>query len=143
MSKYTVLECINDLDGHELDREIKIKLANGEIRKIDGMQFINACIGGDDVIYIVEDNELYNELKTHIGYIEQIVKTCNVVINKSKHIDEDWTRETLIVLAREIDFWLDEFNIKHNYGPLTGPGNEIVYKIEILKKYLNKRCYNE
>lgn len=137
---YNVLEMLEDLDGHELDTVIKIKLNDGTIKEIAGFQFINGCIGGDDIIYIKEENlwdKYHNEVGVTICNMKEIIKLLKRVVEHKYVNDPDWALECIIRVAEECDYWLNKLNIEHDFEPLTGPEYEVIDKIELLSKWLN------
>lgn len=51
------IEMLKDkLTEFDKNIEVKIKLHTGEIKEIYDISFKNKCIGGDNIIYIMEEN---------------------------------------------------------------------------------------
>ena len=138
---YTVSECLDDLDGHELDRVIRIKLANGDVKIVDGIQFLNASIGGDDIIYIKELDPLWVKYHNEVLYFVKKAQVLSeylisIIECGDKYEDTDFALDMIITLAREVDHWLNVLKIEHDFEILTGPDNEIVDKLKLLDDWV-------
>lgn len=137
---YKVKDMLDTLNGHESDKIMKIKLADGTVLPIAGIQFRNACIGGDDILYVRELDPLwveYHEEVEAVAYnLHSVARELNCAIRSRVLTDTDWALDGMIRVAQECDYWLDKLNIKHNFEPLTGPDNEIFDKIELLNKWV-------
>lgn len=137
---YEVNDMLEALEGHESDRAIKIKLADGSIKQIAGLEFRNACIGGDDVIYVTEVDPLYlqygDEVQELIKHLYNVAKTCSNAIKSNALGDTDWALDAIMRVAEECDYWLMCLKIKHDFEPLTGADEEIFDKIELLEKWV-------
>jgi len=137
---YEVQDILKALDGHESDRIIKIKLADGTTLPVAGIEFRNACIGGDDILYVKELDPLWiqyhKEVKSVAYHLHSVAKELDCAI-KSKALDDtDWALSSMIFVAQECDYWLDKLKIKHEFEPGTGPDNEIFDKIKLLEKWV-------
>lgn len=143
--EYNVGFALDDLDGHEHDRIIKIKLADGTVKDIDGIQFLNACIGGDDIIYITELDPIrsdYEEsVQVFIDFVEEILEKCN----KHYHIGEQKLKDNFDCcfildiqneIAKECDNWFKWLKLDIKYEPGCGSEDEVYFKINILKTWL-------
>lgn len=150
---YNVAEILDDLDGHELDTVIKIKLNDGTIKEIAGFQFINGCIGGDNIIYIKERNILKENWGRSINHFlrlaDRIMNVCEEEYEKVTDEDGDDSDPCDILdmmnqIAKTADFYIDKCNLKENvekeYGYYeigAGDPDEIYAKIRVLKNFMN------
>ena len=149
---YNVSELLEDLDGHEgiADRQIKIKLSDGSVKEIAGFEFRNACIGGDDIIYIKEENPLkvkYGEdIRRFVSFAEKILDVC--VTEYGKWInDDDFDSAEILDIENEIaiqsDFYIRKCKLEEEvikevgfYEPGTGGDEEVFSKIKVLKRFI-------
>lgn len=150
---YDVSVILEELKGHEgaPDREIKIKLDDGTVREIDGFQFKNACIGGDDIIYIKEISPLKREWKKPIeSFLEFGDKIMNVCeLEYDKHCDdEDYDTMDILHIENEIaklaDFYITRCNLQEKvkeewgyYEPGAGDTDEVFAKLRVLRNFVN------
>ena len=150
---YDVSEILEDLKGHEgvPDRQIKIKLNDGTIKEIEGIQFLNACIGGDDVIYIKEMNPLIRDwgegIKDFVNFANKIMSVCEK--ESFEHIDDDdYDSGDVIHIENEIaklaDFYIKKCNLQEKvkeewgyYEVGAGETDEVYAKLKVLKHFIN------
>lgn len=148
---YNVGFCLDDLNGHPSDRVIKIKLSNGETRDIDGLQFANACIGGDDIIYIKEIDPLKEAwgrgIEDFVQFAEKIMKVCSDEYHRMSLEDDDYDPCDILHIENEIaktaDFYIKKCNLQKYvkdivgyYEPGAGDTDEVYAKIRVLKDYM-------
>ena len=142
---YTVAECLDDLDGHNLDRIIKIKLCNGEVKTIDGVEFLNSCIGGDDIIYLKELDPIRAEyerrVEMFIDFCEKIISVCEKTYEDlDKEFNGDFDNCDILDIENEIakscDDWFRWLKLDIKYEPGCGSVDELFFKIEVLNKWL-------
>lgn len=145
--KYRVGELLDDLDGHDYCREVKIKLANGEVKNIEGVNFINGCIGGDDIIYLCEVDPIR---KKHYKRVEMFVNFCNEIMDVCKKtykkldctFDGDFDNCDILDIENEIakscDEWFRWLKLDIKYEPGCGSEDELYFKIGVLEKWLKR-----
>lgn len=149
---YNVSEILEDLDGHEGigDREIKIKLADGSVREIAGFEFRNACIGGDDIIYIKEENPLKmkyeKDIRIFLSFARRILKVCQEEYDKQSGNDDFDPAEIFDIeneIAKQADFYIRRCKLEKEvikrlgfFEPGTGSEYEASDKLEVLEKFI-------
>ena len=137
---YEVRDVLKALDNHDKDRIVKIKLADGSVKQIGGLEFRSSSIGGDDIIYVTEVDPLYvkygEQVLELVKHLYNVAKTCTNAINSNILDDTEWAIDAIINVAKECDYWLKELKIEHDFDPLTGPDEEIFDKIELLEKWV-------
>lgn len=145
---YQIWEILEDLDGHPEDREIKIKLKDGTILDIDGIQFRNACIGGDDIIYVKELDPIRKEhekrVEMFLEFCDQILNVCDKTYHKLKRVfDDDFDNYDILTIENEIakscDDWFRWLKLDIKYEPGCGSEDELYFKINVLKKWLDQK----
>lgn len=150
---YNVSEMLEDLDGHELDTVIKIKLNDGTIKEIAGFQFINGCIGGDNIIYIKEENQLKQSwgkgITNFLRLADKIMVICEEEYQRELKEEGDDADPCDILdimngVAKIADFYIDKCNlgekVKEEYGFYehgAGDTDEVYAKIYVLKNFMN------
>lgn len=150
---YNIRELLEDIDGHENtpNRQIKIKLADGTIKDIDGFEFYNVIVGGDDVIYIKEANPLKEEwrddIKQFIIFSEKIMKVCEEEYERVS-VDEDYDTSDILDIENEIaklsDFYIKKCHLEKevekrygcDYNVGAGDTDEVYAKINTLKAFI-------
>lgn len=150
---YNVAEILEDLDGHELDTVIKIKLNDGTIKEISGFQFINGCIGGDNIIYIKEENPLKKKwgkgIKNFLKLAGKVMTVCEEEYHRITEEEGDDADPCDILdimneVAKLADFYIDKCNLKEKvkeeygfYEHGAGDTDEIYAKINVLQIFMN------
>ena len=148
-----VADMLDWLEGHDWDREIKIKLHDGSIKEVEGVQFRNVCVGGDDIIYIVEKNPLREKYRQSISelveFVEQVFEVCEHEDAKGKkRYGDDFDNYHILgayfYLCREMDFYIEKCNLQKKieerfgrYDPGCGETDEAYTKLEVLKDFIS------
>ena len=147
---YNVSEILEDLEGHEgiADREIKIKLADGSVREIAGFEFRNACIGGDDIIYLCEEDpirkEYFKRVKMFVEFCNDILDVCNKTYKQLDYMfDGDFDPMDILHIENEIakscDDWFRWLKLDIKYEPGCGTEEELYFKIGVLESWLERK----
>lgn len=146
--KYRVGELLDDLDGHDFCEEVKVKLANGEIVDLLGVQYVNACIGGDDIVYLCEADPIRKKylkrVSMFVDFCNEILDVCNETYKKlDREFDGDFDNCDIIdiedQIARSCDDWFKWLKLDIKYEPGCGTEDELYFKIEVLEKWLKKQ----
>jgi hypothetical protein len=146
--KYTVGELLDDLDGHDYDTEVKIKLPSGESKEISGAYFINACIGGDNIFYLCEEDPIRREyakrVSMFIDFCENILDICQQTYYKlDSEFDGDFDNCDILNIQNEIakscDDWFKWLKLDIKHEPGCGSEEELFFKIRVLKKWLERK----
>ena len=147
-----VIDMMDCLEGHDFDREIKIKLHDGSVKEVEGVSFINACVGGDDIIYIVERNPLRvkyeEEIRELTDFVEKVFKLCETETLKgfAKHgddWDDDYIKTVMIGLCKEMDFYIKKCKLEKYvekqvgyYEEGCGGEDEAFIKLNVLQSFI-------
>ena len=152
---YNIGNLVFDLDGHEheSDRKIKIKLADGTIKEIEGFEFRNACIGGDDIIYIKELNPMKEAwgkgITDFVRLADKLMEICEneyeaITLNDDDDADPCDILHMENEIAKIADFYIQKCNlekyVEERYGyyePGAGDTDEVYAKIGVLKNFMN------
>lgn len=152
MNSFNVSDMLDLLDGHDQDREIKIKLCDGTTKNIAGFCFRNACIGGDDIIYIEEENPLKvkygEEIYDLVIFIESIFDLCRdeqVRLEKKykDDCDDAYVKTVMIGLCQEMDWYIKKCKLEKKviekigfFEPRCGSDDEAYIKLEVLRDFI-------
>lgn len=140
--EFTVFDMLDDLDGHCEDHKMMIKLSDGSIHQIAGIEFRNACIGGDDILYIKEVDPLWKkygeEVSALVNHLYKIIDPIFNMLDDIKIDDTSWIGDMLLIIDQRCEEWLDELNIQHEYKqPFEDSTyNSMFEKIEELDKWV-------
>lgn len=147
-----VEDMLDLLEGHDWDREIKLKLHDGRIKEIEGFKFRNACVGGDDIIYIVEKNPLREkygeEIRELTDFTESILKFCEAenlkgLAKYGDNWDGDYIKTIMIGLCNEMDFYIKKCKLERYvekklgyYEEGCGCDDEAYIKLDVLQSFI-------
>lgn len=142
---FTVNDMLYDLDGHNGEHEIKIKLDDGTIKEIDGIQFRNIIANGDDILYIRELSPIrarfQKEIKNFVEYMEPIIENLNIIEGLSRSnedFDGDFIYEIKNTIARNCDSYFAKLQLDIRYDIGCGSNRELEIKLDVLKTWLNR-----
>ena len=147
-----VKDMLDLLEGHDWDREIKLKLHDGSIKEIEGFNFRNTCVGGDAIIYIVERNPLRIKYEEEIGelidFVANIFELCETENHRgyAKYRDDwdgDYIKTVMIGLCKEMDFYIKECKLEKYvekqlgyYEEGCGGEDEAFIKLNVLQSFI-------
>ena len=143
---FTVNDMLYDLDGHDGDYEMKIKLDDGTIKEIEGIQFRNIIANGDDILYIRELSPLrerfQKEIKIFLEYIEATIRNLNVIEKGCLKNNEDFEGEFIYEIknsiAKNCDSYFKDLKLDIKYDVGCGSDKELEIKLGVLKSWLNR-----
>lgn len=143
---FTVNDMLYDLDGHNGEHEIKIKLDDGTIKEIDGIQFRNIIADGDDVLYIKELTPLrkrfQKEIEIFLDNIEGVIKNLKIIDNactkNNANFDSDFIYEIMVCIARTCDWYFKALQLDIRYDIGCGSDKELKIKLDVLRTWLNR-----
>lgn len=142
---FTVNDMLYDLDGHNGEHEIKIKLDDGTIKEIEGIQFKNIIANGDDILYIRELSPIrarfQKEIKIFLEYIEPTIENLNIIEGFSRNnedFDGDFIYEIKNTIARNCDLYFTKLELDIEYDIGCGSDKELEVKLDVLRTWLNR-----
>ena len=143
---FTVDDMLYDLDGHDGSYEMKIKLDDGTIKEIEGIQFRNIIANGDDILYIRESSPLrkkfQKEITIFVEYIEAAIRNLNIIekgcLKNNEDFDSEFICEIKNVIARNCDLYFKELKLDIEYDIGCGSDKELEIKLGVLKSWLNR-----
>ena len=141
------------LEGFDKDVEVKIKLHTGEVKEIYDLSFRNKSVGGDNIIYIMEENPYWkiyhDDIEDFTNFATEVLALC---INASEigykrlgddYFENEYILEIRIQLAKEADYYIQRCKLEKEvdricgyYEPGCGSFEEIKIKLEVLKDFL-------
>lgn len=142
---YEVNDLLDALAKHELDREVKIKLADGSIHEINGLQFLHSCIGGDDILYITERDPLREKYE---GMVEAFLDFADTIITKcdayyyylNRNFEKDYDPTVIYSLQNELgvecDTWFKTLKLDIKYESGIESEEELSDKLYVLRCWL-------
>lgn len=144
---YTVDELLYDLDGHDGNHEVKIKLNDGTVKDIAGINFINIIVGGDDVLYITEADLIrdkylkeveafYCTMKELISNLDELNAKC---INANPDFDNDFILDMKYTIATTCDSYFKALNLDIKYEEGCGSDEELHDKLNILNNWIKRK----
>lgn len=150
--EFTVSDLQKCLDGYENDIVVKIKLCDGTTKDIAGFSFRNACIGGDNIIYIEEVNPLKikygSEIEELTVFAEQIFEVCEKeeIKGNRKYRDEfdnSYILGVIIEICKEMDYYIRKCKLENIvrerigfFESGCGSHEEALMKLDILRDFV-------
>jgi len=144
---YEVNDLVDALKGHDPNRVMKIKLANGSTHEINGLQFVSKFLGGDGILYITEKNPLRGKyekkVEAFIIFAEAIIKECNIYHHYLNTNLKKYDTFTVLRLQNELgvecDIWFDRLKLDIKYKSGAESEAELSDKLDVLKCWLQEK----
>lgn len=151
---YTVSELLCDLEGHESEpkREIKIKLKDGTVKNIEGINYRSIYADGDEIIYITERDDIWEDNKKELEIFLKIARNTTVGLNACTILNyegyftyphNEFAENILMEIESEAIYWLEKLNIEYMDIVADSIRARVWDKIKLLAQWYNDRvCCN-
>lgn len=143
MNESSCLECDveklkDDIESLNDDVIVKIRLADGSIKKIGSVSYNKK---EDGILYIEELNlkwvKYAKQVLSFVTWGKKIAENAKWIIHDDEYDDTDFALECHMMVLYEADRWFKKIELKHSIDKGTySPEEELNLKLDLLEKWV-------